>query len=87
MAMMTTITEKVEKAIESLLLEDLNISFEGSPPELFVTITSRSFSGMDEAKRQEKVWDALRSGLDDSERSAVEFVFTVAPDDPDQDEA
>ena len=36
---------------------------------------------LDEAERQRQVWTALRGSLSDEERVAIEFVFTIAPEE------
>jgi hypothetical protein len=55
---------------------------QGTAGSIFATITSKAFSGVEEAERQRRVWQVLRESLDENERQAVEFVFTESPDDP-----
>ena len=80
---MSTLNDKVRQAIEDLHLREPKIDVRGGPPAIFATVVSGSFSGVDEAERQRQVWDSLRRTLNEDERVAVEFVFTIAPDDPD----
>ncbi len=81
---MTTLSEKVQHAIQSLNLDQPKIQVHGAPNSVFATVVSSSFSGVNEAERQRRVWEALRQSLDEHERVAVEFVFTIAPDDPEE---
>lgn len=77
-----TLTDKVREALQSLNLEDATIDVQGAAASIFATVTSRAFNGVEEAERQRRVWQVLREYLDESERQAVEFVFTESPDDP-----
>lgn len=81
---MTTpmLVTKVKEALKTLDLKEPVIEVDGPPGGWFVTVTSKSFSGIDEAERQRRVWQALRDSLDESERTTIEFVFTESPDDP-----
>lgn len=78
---MADLNDKIRKTLGDLGLEEPTISVDSIDRSVIATILSRSFSGMDEAERQKMVWRALRQNLDDHERVAVEFVFTVAPDE------
>lgn len=78
---MADLNDKIRKTLGDLGLEEPTISVDSIDRSIIATILSRSFSGMDEAERQKMVWRALRQNLDDHERVAVEFVFTVAPDE------
>jgi len=51
----------------------------GDRPHLFATVTSGSFSGMDEADRQDLVWGHFRDQRPPEDRLDVEFIFTNAP--------
>jgi acid stress-induced BolA-like protein IbaG/YrbA len=77
-----TLTDKVRQALQSLKLDGATIDVESAAPSIFATVTSRAFNGVEEAERQRRVWQVLRESLDESERQAVEFVFTESPDDP-----
>lgn len=77
-----TLPDKVRRALQSLNLKDATIEVEGTAASIFATVTSRAFNGVEEAERQRRVWQVLRESLDETERQAVEFVFTESPDDP-----
>lgn len=78
----TTLTDKIRQALLSLNLKDAIIDVQGTSASIFARVSSRSFNGVEEAERQRRVWQVLRETLDESERVAVEFVFTDSPDDP-----
>ncbi|MCA9643931.1 MAG: hypothetical protein H6718_16155 [Polyangiaceae bacterium] len=78
---MADLSEKITAALRDLELEAPQIDVHGIDRSIIATVVSGSFSGMDEAERQKMVWHALRQSLNDQERLAVEFVFTVAPDE------
>ena len=79
---MNALQQRVRQVLESLGLDDPQIHVSGEPNAILATVVSRTFSGMDEAERQRRVWAALLEALDQRDRVAIKFVFTVAPDDP-----
>lgn len=81
---MADLEGKIKTALEGLRLDKPAIDVHGSVGSVIATVVSGSFSGMDEAERQKRVWDVLRSNLSDEERLAVEFVFTIAPEEQEQ---
>jgi len=83
---MSDLGKKVESALQGLNLKAPRIEVEDLDHSVIATVESGSFSGMDEAERQRIVWEALRESLTELERSAVEFVFTSAPDERELDE-
>jgi acid stress-induced BolA-like protein IbaG/YrbA len=82
----SSLTDKITQALVSMNLDKPTLEIKGKPPEIFVTLISSSFTDMDEAERQKRVWTALREILNSNERDAIEFVFTVSPDDPESPE-
>jgi acid stress-induced BolA-like protein IbaG/YrbA len=76
---MADLEKKVTTALNGLGLANPDIQIHGLGRTIMATVVSGSFSGMDEAERQRMVWEALRENLDEQERAAVEFVFTIAP--------
>lgn len=81
--MVATAQDRVRAVLESLPLDHSEIYV--VPVEsgrLIATVVSESFDGMDEAERQEYVWNALLRETKPPERDQVEFVFTVSPHDP-----
>ena len=86
---------KLELAFQATLTNPGILMFSGvwgnADPGLFnpvlVTVISASFEGMDESKRQEKVWDCLLADFDEDERGRIEFVFTKAPSEFATDDA
>jgi hypothetical protein len=45
----------------------------------FVLVTSPTFEGMDESKRQSTVWGSALRALTDDEQRMIEFIFADAP--------
>ncbi len=78
---MPDLSTKVRSALQGLDLKSPQIDVQGSTGSIIATVVSGSFTGMDEAERQKQVWGALRSNLSDEESLAVEFVFTIAPEE------
>lgn len=76
---MVDLNQKIARVLSALDLKDAEIDVQGVDHSVIATIVSGSFEGMDEAERQSMVWNALLKQLDDRERGAVEFVFTIAP--------
>jgi hypothetical protein len=78
-----TAQERVRDVLQSLPLERPEIYVvPAESGRLIATVVSESFDGMDEAERQERVWDAMLRQMTPLERSGVEFVFTISPHDP-----
>ncbi|MEO6811514.1 MAG: hypothetical protein ABI353_20570 [Isosphaeraceae bacterium] len=42
-------------------------------------VVSRSFEGMDEAERQELVWERVLRTLDRDDQAQIEFIYTDTP--------
>ena len=84
---MDSIKDKVRHALEGLRLDAPRVDVYESTTSVFATVVSESFTGMDEAERQQRVWDALRACLSADENSAVEFVFTISPSEEHEQEA
>ncbi len=42
-------------------------------------IVSQTFEGMNEARRQEIVWDRILKDLDEDEQREIEFLYTDTP--------
>jgi|GEM_PF-4029586 len=74
-----------DKVVEALQMLDpaAKIDVQGTGT-VVATMVSGSFAGVDEAERQKRVWDSLQGTLTVAERLAVEFVFTVTPDEAKQ---
>lgn len=78
---MLDLEKKVADTLHGLELESPEIDVYTSGGSIFATVVSGSFTNMDEAERQNQVWTALRGSLTDDERVAIEFVFTIAPEE------
>lgn len=71
-----SLRQKLEEALKEYPdAESVEISEDGK----LATILSESFEGVDEAIRQEKVWEYLRGKLSEDELYSIEFVFTDTP--------
>jgi acid stress-induced BolA-like protein IbaG/YrbA len=84
---LASLKNKVSQALRGLALRDPEITVDDSTGSVLATVVSASFTGMDEAERQRLVWNELRATLEDRERVAVEFVFTLAPEEQEAEEA
>lgn len=74
---MSEIEQTVKKALEGLGLA--NAEFEvhrNSSGSVWAWVQSPDFDGLDDASRQQRVWEWLRTSLDDYDRSQIEYVFT-----------
>jgi len=80
---MLNLEKKVGDTLHGLGLENPEIEVYTSGGSVFATVVSGSFTNMDEAERQRQIWTALRGSLSGEERLAIEFVFTIAPDEKD----
>ncbi len=47
--------------------------------KVMILVVSPTFEGMDEADRQEIVWDCVLNDFDVTERRQIEFIYTDAP--------
>lgn len=83
---MADLRDKLSDVLNNLQLEDLEVDVRDDAGSFFATVISRSFVGMNEAARQELIWEALRGALSDEEQAGVEFVFTLAPNEWEQSE-
>ena len=74
---MNKIREKVLKSLRKLQLQDTKIDAAmDDAGNVFATVESSTFDGMEESERQTMVWRQLRSDLVPDEQARVEFVFT-----------
>jgi hypothetical protein len=55
----------------------------GESAKALVTIISSDFEGMDEGRRQEKVWERILSDLTPDEQERIDYIFTRAPSELD----
>jgi acid stress-induced BolA-like protein IbaG/YrbA len=81
-----TINE-LEKTLRDLALHEISVQVQGRPGHLVATVSSPDFATLDEAKRQERVWEHLIEHLTDDQRVEVEFVFTLTPEEMRQAQA
>jgi acid stress-induced BolA-like protein IbaG/YrbA len=74
----------LESTLRTLPVKVDKVTIEGRPGHWVAQVISPDFAKLDEAERQSMVWGHLLDNLTDSQRMQVEFVFTVAPGDPDE---
>ena len=71
--------ERLESSLQGLVLEMKLEVVKNDRYMYFITITSPMFESMDEADRQSLVWDRVLNRLTPSEWTHIEFIFTYAP--------
>ena len=70
---------QLENTLRGMNLKDMRVHVEGRPGRLVAEVTSPEFTGQNEGKRQQRVWEYLLGTLSDYEQVEVEFVFTRTP--------
>lgn len=79
---------KIREAIDALGLDRPSIRFPPNDnPRLLLAIVTPTFEGMDEAKRQSLVYEALLEHFSFDDLTEVEFIFTDAPSEIEEEEA
>lgn len=82
MKLFKDIDQRLETSLQGLPIDSPEIRiFPSDTAKLryFARVVSKTFEGMNEARRQALVWNRLLNTLDDSDQRRVEFVFTDAP--------
>lgn len=81
-----TLHEKLEATLRKLPINDPKVRvFPSDSYHLMAQIVSDSYEQMDEAERQRMVWNLIHRSLDDHEQRRVEFVYTDAPSELDDE--
>lgn len=71
--------QEFKQILESFPAESVSVRVEnGWLGKFLAEIISKSFEGMDDVDRQQKVWEYLLGKVSDED---VEFVFTYTPDE------
>jgi len=74
--------DKLKTVLKALPIDKPEIDVVGTPPGLIATVTSDSFSTMNEGQRQALVWAYLQASLADAnDLIQIEYVITNAPGD------
>ena len=73
---------RLETTLRALPIESPEIRVYPADPakyKYFGSVTSRSFEGLDDGRRQAMVWDQILNTIDDEDQRRIEFVYTHAP--------
>ena len=74
--------DTLKAVIKALPIDTPETDVVGTPPGLIATVTSDSFSTMNEGERQALVWEYLQASLADAnDIRQIEYVITNAPGD------
>jgi hypothetical protein len=74
-----TLGEKLKKDLAGVITTPVVETVETDRYQAFVFVTSPTFEGMDESKRQSTVWGSALRSLTDDEQRMIEFIFADAP--------
>jgi acid stress-induced BolA-like protein IbaG/YrbA len=78
---MTMTKQALESTLGTLNLRDLKYDVETHGSSFIVFIESSDFSTMDEADRQQLVWDHLIANFGDDELVKIMLVYTISPEE------
>lgn len=77
--------EQLKAGLEKLLpLREMKIEVGGTPGNLVAQVLSRDYAGVEDHVRQAQVWYLLAKEYGDGVANAVEFVFTLTPEEQDE---
>lgn len=71
--------EKLKQSLQGYVQDPAVSALPGDFSKVLGVIISPTFEGMDEARRQEIVWDRVLNTFDETERRSIEFLYTDAP--------